>query len=80
MCLFLFKSEHLIIDGKALYPAYDIFGTQVSEIKTDEEETDLNKKIKEEIENSKTNKNIAQKIKETLEYKYPFEETTNLPT
>ena len=50
------------------------------EIKTDEEETDLNKKIKEEIENSKTNKNIAQKIKETLEYKYPFEETTNLPT
>ena len=50
------------------------------EIKTDEEETDLNKKIKEEIENSKTNKNMAQKIKETLEYKYPFEETTNLPT
>ena len=50
------------------------------EIKTDEEETDLNKKIKEEIENSKTNKNIVQKIKETLEYKYPFEETTNLPT
>ena len=50
------------------------------EIKTDEEETDINKKIKEEIENSKTDKNIAQKIKETLEYKYPFEETTNLPT
>ena len=50
------------------------------EIKADEEETDINKKIKEEIENSKTDKNIAQKIKETLEYKYPFEETTNLPT
>ena len=29
-------SDKLIIDGKALYPAYDIFGTQISEVKTDE--------------------------------------------
>ena len=50
------------------------------ENKEHEDDIDVKTKIKEGIEKTKSDKNIAKKIKEILEYRYPFEETTKLPT